>query len=450
MEKTYLFYDIETTGLNPAFDQVIQFAAIRTDIQLNEIERIELQVKLRPDILPSPEACLVHELTPQQMQEGLCEFEAIQIIHRWFNQPGTISLGYNTLGFDDEFLRFSFYRNLLTPYTHQYNNQCSRMDIYPIIVFYYLFCNSALNWTIKEGKPSFRLEHINESNQLADGKAHNAMSDVEATLALARKLFAYGEQWKYCVGYFQKEEELKRWQNMESAFTNRMDIWEGIYIDGLMGSNLNFMAPVISLGQHRHYKNQFIFLRLDTENITDSHQNEIQKTTWALRKKLCEPGFILPARGRFLEKLNKEKWELANKNKAWLAENIAILQKIIDYHLDYKYPEVDNVDVDSALYMQGFMTADDIAICQQFHTVSIEKKIDIVQRFSKDYLKELALRIIARNYQEDAELKPAKDHKGQQKLTKQLALEKISELEERDLTEEKKKILTSYKNFISN
>jgi exodeoxyribonuclease-1 len=136
MKKTYLFYDIETSGLNKAFDQVLQFAAIRTDTDLNEIERHEVDIRLSPDVIPSPGAVLTHQITPAATAKGVPEIEAISEIHRLFNQPGTISGGYNTLGFDDEFLRFSFYRNLLPPYTHQYENGCSRFYIFTLIPLY--------------------------------------------------------------------------------------------------------------------------------------------------------------------------------------------------------------------------------------------------------------------------------------------------------------------------
>ena len=117
MTSSYLFYDIETTGLNKAFDQVLSFAAIRTDPGLNAIERHTITVKLRPDVIPSPGAILTNRIPVSDLSKGLCEFEATEQIHQLMNQAGTISLGYNTLGFDDEFLRFSFHRNLMPPYT---------------------------------------------------------------------------------------------------------------------------------------------------------------------------------------------------------------------------------------------------------------------------------------------------------------------------------------------
>ena len=113
--KSFLFYDVETSGLNPAFDQILTFACIRTDLSLKEISRELITIQLRRDIVPSPAAFLTHCLTPDELAMGVCEYAAAIQIHQLFNTPGTISIGYNSLGFDDEFLRFLFYRNLLDP-----------------------------------------------------------------------------------------------------------------------------------------------------------------------------------------------------------------------------------------------------------------------------------------------------------------------------------------------
>ena len=120
---TYLFYDVETTGLNKCFDQVLQFAAIRTDLELNEIDRIDINIELNCDVIPSPEAIITHRIGLDQYKNAKKEVDAIRKIHQLLNTPGTMSLGYNTLGFDDEFLRFSFYRNLLPP-RQQYFCRC--------------------------------------------------------------------------------------------------------------------------------------------------------------------------------------------------------------------------------------------------------------------------------------------------------------------------------------
>ena len=261
MQKTYLFYDIETSGLNKCFDQALQFAAIRTDLELNELERHEVLIKLNPDTVPSPQAILVHQLTFEQLKTGMCEYEAMREIHQLFNTPGTITVGYNTLGFDDEFLRFSFYRNLLTPYTHQYANNCSRMDLYPITVMYYLFKPDGVIWPKIAEKTTLKLEHLSSCNKLANGRAHDAMADVVATLALARLLRQEREMWGYLCGYFDKKTDLERLAKLTS---------HALLVDGSFGAEKFYQRPVLGLGMHNHYKNQSLWLQLDSPRLVET------------------------------------------------------------------------------------------------------------------------------------------------------------------------------------
>ena len=179
--NTYLFYDLETTGLNVAFNQILRFAAIRTDLELNEIERKTINVKLRDDIVPSANALIINRLSLNDIIDGECEYEAIVDIYKLFNQPGTINMGYNSISFDNEFLRYNYYRNLLDPYIHEWKNDCCKMDIMPITLYYYLFKPGALKWPGNEIDKKLKLEHINAANNLADGMAHDALVDVEVS-----------------------------------------------------------------------------------------------------------------------------------------------------------------------------------------------------------------------------------------------------------------------------
>ena len=108
----YLFYDLETTGICESFDQIVRFAAIKADKDLKEIERYEIDIKLRPDIVPSPEALVITGLGIDDIKEGQSEYDAMIQIHKIFNQPNQINIGYNSLKFDNTMLRFGFYRNL--------------------------------------------------------------------------------------------------------------------------------------------------------------------------------------------------------------------------------------------------------------------------------------------------------------------------------------------------
>ncbi len=467
MSNSYLFYDIETTGLNKCFDQVIQFAAIRTDTELNELERFEQRIKLNADVVPAPEAIMTHHISLDSMQQGACEVEAMQTIHALLNAPNTISLGYNTLNFDDEFLRFSFYRNLLPPYTHQFANGCQRMDLYPMLLMYYLFKPDSLIWPQKNGLTSLKLENLNATNQLAVGTAHDAMVDVQATLALAKKLKSHPEMWQYVCGYFNKKIDLERTSQLPVAFaTEHMRHREAIMLDGKLGYKANFLAPVLCLGQHQHYKNQSLWLRLDHEALRTTHADTIAETTWVIKKRAAENQLLLPPKARFSEKLGHERLQLAHANLAWLKANPDLLQLICDYHQNYKYPVVAAADIDAKLYDIGFATATEERLFQQFHRATIKDKEKIAAQITNPVRREQAMRILARHYPQAIATANQQqfcnylnsirsntiiqDFRGEQHLTWAAAAKKIEALLiKNELSSMQKKLLENYLNTIT-
>lgn len=399
MGKTYLFYDIETTGLNPCFDQIVQFAAIRTDEQFNELEHHEFFIRLNPDVIPSPYAFLTHDISLSYLKDQSCEYEAIQKIHALINTPQTLSVGYNNLGFDDEFLRFSFYRNLLTPYTHQWANGCSRIDLYPITQLYFLYQKSVIEWPIINEKPSLKLENLNASNTWVDGQAHDAMVDVRITLALAKALKRHEKTWKYAVDYFNKKIDIDRFEKLPIAFESLAGAHrEALLLQGQLGSRLNYQAPVLFLGPHHHYKNQTLWLRLDIDALPETTPNMIDQTTFVFRKRLAEPPLLLAPLKRFYSQLKNERLEQAHSNKAWLKEHPNLLQLICDYHQQYKYPIIPNCDIDADLYQQSFLTPNEQYQCNQFHAATLTEKNSVIQRMTSEHLQKQARRLLARNY----------------------------------------------------
>ncbi|MBO9515065.1 MAG: exodeoxyribonuclease I [Variovorax sp.] len=186
---TFLWHDYETFGAVPRRDRPAQFAAIRTDAELNEIgEPLMIYCKPAPDYLPSPEACLITGITPQEcLARGVPEHEFAAQIERAFSQPGTIGVGYNTIRFDDEVTRFLFWRNLIDPYAREWQNDCGRWDLLDVVRLTYALRPDGIEWPRKaDGSQSFKLEDLARANGLVHEAAHDALSDVRATIALAR------------------------------------------------------------------------------------------------------------------------------------------------------------------------------------------------------------------------------------------------------------------------
>ncbi len=190
MQPTYYWHDYETWGANPKVDRPSQFAGVRTDTQLNIVgEPLVIYAKPPEDILPQPMACLVTGLTPQEAnQKGCNEAEFIARIHQEFATPNTCSVGYNSLRFDDEVTRYTLYRNFYDPYEREWRNGNSRWDIIDMVRCTYALKPEGIEWPTVDGVPSFKLENLTQANHIDHGAAHDAYSDVAATIGLAKKI----------------------------------------------------------------------------------------------------------------------------------------------------------------------------------------------------------------------------------------------------------------------
>lgn len=201
-KETFFFYDLETFGLNSQHDRIAQFAGIRVNTNLEVVEEpVVFYCKQSEDYLPDPLAVLVTHILPQEVNEnGFIEKEFMKKIYEIFSVPRTCVVGYNSLKFDDEFIRNGFFRNFFDPYEREYKKGNSRFDIFSLVRSAYDFRPEGIVWPMNEetNRPRFSLTALTTANNIPHEGAHDALSDVWATLNLARliyrkqpKLFSY-------------------------------------------------------------------------------------------------------------------------------------------------------------------------------------------------------------------------------------------------------------------
>lgn len=191
MAETFFFYDLETSGINPREQRIMQFAGQRTNLDLDPIdEPINVLIRLTDDILPDPDAILVTKITPQQtLSEGITEAEFLKIFHEQIATQGTVFVGYNTVRFDDEFMRYLHYRNYYDPYEWHWKDDKSRWDLLDVVRMTRALRPQGIEWPVSiDGKPTNRLELLTSLNKISHQKAHDALNDVNATIALAKLL----------------------------------------------------------------------------------------------------------------------------------------------------------------------------------------------------------------------------------------------------------------------
>lgn len=254
MSETFYWHDYETFGADPSRDRPVQFAGLRTDLDLNIIgDPLVIFAKPADDFLPHPQACLVTGITPQQaLREGVAERDFIARIHDELALPGTCAVGYNSLRFDDEVTRYTLYRNFYDPYAREWQNGNSRWDLIDMVRATFALRPEGIEWPLRDdGLPSFRLEDLTAANGISHQAAHDALSDVQATIALAGLVKA--RQPKLYDYMFR--------QRGKQAAMAQLDIdamKPVLHVSGMFGAQRHNIALIVPLAVHPTNRNEVI------------------------------------------------------------------------------------------------------------------------------------------------------------------------------------------------
>ena len=262
MAASFLFYDLETFGTDPRRSRIAQFAAIRTDLELNEIDApIDVLVRPADDLLPSPGASMVTGLTPQALlRDGVNEATAFARIADEMGQLGTCSVGYNSLRFDDEFVRYGLYRNFHDPYEREWRGGNSRWDLLDALRLMHALRPDGLVWRQREdGKgTSFRLEHLAEDNGLREGMAHEALSDVRALIGVARRFKqAQPRLWDYALRLRDKR--------FAASLLDTVAMTPLLHVSQRYPAARLCAAPVLPLARHPQIDSRVVVFDLDAD-----------------------------------------------------------------------------------------------------------------------------------------------------------------------------------------
>ncbi|MBU8978103.1 exodeoxyribonuclease I [Lysobacter sp. MMG2] len=261
MAASFLFYDLETFGSDPRTTRIAQFAAIRTDAELNQIEEpISVFVRPADDLLPSPGATMVTGISPQHAQrEGMSEAAAFALIFEEMARPETCSLGYNSLRFDDEFVRHGLFRNFFDAYEREWRGGNSRWDLLDVLRLAHAIRPDGIWWPKREdGATSFKLEHLAEANEVRIGDAHEALSDVRALIGLARKLkTAQPKLWDYALRLRDKR--------YAASLLDVVAMKPVLHVSQRFPANRLCAAPVLPIARHPRIDSRVIVFDLEQD-----------------------------------------------------------------------------------------------------------------------------------------------------------------------------------------
>ncbi|CAE6895227.1 Exodeoxyribonuclease I [Pseudomonas marincola] len=289
MTSSIFWYDYETTGIDPRRDRPLQVAGVRTDENLNEIgEPLNIYCQPSDDILPHPAACLVTGITPAVLAEkGMSEAEFMTRTHAELSLPGTCGAGYNSLRFDDEVTRYSLYRNFFDPYAREWQGGNSRWDLIDMVRTAYALRPEGINWPQEEGRVSLKLERLTAQNGIDHGQAHDALSDVRATIALARLLRdSQPKLYDYLYKLRSKQRVLDQVQLLKPV----------VHVSGRFGAAQHYLSVVLPLAWHPRNRNALIVcdLRNDPAPLLNETAETLRERLYTRRDQLSAEQLPVP------------------------------------------------------------------------------------------------------------------------------------------------------------
>jgi exodeoxyribonuclease I len=408
------WHDYETWGEVPAQDRPSQFAGVRTDEELNIIgEPLMIYCKPSPDSLPKPEACLITGLAPQiALEKGLSEVEFVAKIIAELGAPGTCGVGYNSIRFDDEVTRYALYRNFYDPYEREWRNGNSRWDIIDMVRMTRALRPDGIEWpNYDDGSPCFKLEQLTKANNLAHESAHDALSDVYATIALA-KLIKIKQPKLYDYAYRLRD---KRFASSLIDIDAHKPL---LHISSRFPSAQGNAALILPLAFHPSNKNSVIAfnLSMSPQDLLSLSVEELRTRLFTRTEDLSAGSERLPLKEIHLNKtpmllppamLDDKTAERLQINKMQCEQHWQQLTQLsVDdqqqlqqklYKLYGEQTFAEKTDPEQMLY-QGFFNDHDKKLMQQVRQSSPDQLAQKKFLFNDARLPELLFRYRARNF----------------------------------------------------
>lgn len=450
MNETFLFYDLETFSTDSRRSRIAQFAAIRTDAALKEIEAAhDFMVKPANDLLPSPMATLITGITPQRARdEGVCEAEAFARIFDEMARPGTCTLGYNSLRFDDEFVRNGLFRNFFDPYEREWKNGNRRWDLLDVLRLAHALRPHGIQWPKREdGATSFKLEHLALANGVRQGDAHEALSDVRALIGMARLLRdAQPKLWDYALRLRDKR--------FVATLVDPIAMQPVLHVSQRYPASRLCAAAVVPLARHPQVDNHIVVFDLDSEpdELLALEPEEIAARLYLRKDQLAEGQQRIPLKDVHLNRcpslvawshLREDDFERLSIDRGLAearAERLrtagpALAEKIRRVHaIERERPPS---DADASLY-DGFVSDADRRRCVAVRATPPAALADRDFGFEDPRLVELLFRHRARNWPESL---PPADH-GRWEQWRRARLQPGSGLADPDLGDFERELAT--------
>ena len=409
---TFYFYDLETSGINPRAQRIMQFAGQRTDENFNPIgDPQNWLVRLTDEILPDPDAIVLTGITPQKtLEEGYSEAEFLALLTEQVLQPDTIILGFNTIRFDDEFMRATLWRNFYDPYEWQWQDGRSRWDLLDVVRMVRALRPEGIKWPTENYKgkkvATNRLELLTKANGLDHENAHDALNDVYATIAIARLLKEkQPKMFDYLLGMRDK--------NKVKQLVQGDDPQPFLYCSGRYSTQWDKTTAVVAVGETDNGGFLVYDLRQDPTELASLDDEELIQKAFSRNEETeilavkCMKVNCCPAVAP-LGVLDDSSQKRLGLTQQMIERNFNALRKLPGFterisalyekdQLDRKAKYKSQTDPDYQMY-DGFVGDSDKTKMRAVRAADVNSLADLTLDFSDERLEKILLRYKARNY----------------------------------------------------
>ncbi len=413
MYQTFYFYDLETSGLNPRADRIMQFAGQRTDLYLRPIgEPTNLLVELEEDTLPSPSAIMVTGITPQMTrQDGISEREFCRFLIDEVATPGTTIMGYNSVRFDDEFIRNTLWRNFYDAYEWQWKERRSRWDLLDVVRMTRALRPEGIEWPVTEdGYATNRLELITKLNNISHENAHDALADVVALIDVTKLIKQKQPQlFNYLFGMRMKR-SVKKLINLKKPEPF-------VYSSGRYPSEFEKTTVAYPFAEAKNGNVLVFDLRYNLDEMLAAAENGTYDEKFGhghhteRRKDSFRTGFFpivktlqynrCPAVAPIGVLDKNDGWQRLGLTREQIEKNIEILRGHPDFPARMQAEEHSEFppasDPESGLY-SGFIPEDDLILCSAVRNNGAEDLRDFRPHFKDERLPDLLMHYKAKNF----------------------------------------------------
>ncbi len=409
MEK-FITYDLETSGLDSWFDIPLDGAFVLTDENLKKLDEFSFKIKLPLGVVPSPVALITQKAEIDKMHEGDSYYTAMSNLYNKAKEWGPACwLGYNSIKFDEKFLRMGLYKSIYNQYITNTNGS-TRADLLPLMHCVKMFSPNSLSFPLTdEGKPIFKLDQLAPINNIPH-EAHRSMGDVVATLELSKLVQERcSDLWTIAMQTTKKLDILQRADELvvfcHGGFNMQRDPDFGVY--ATIGANVNMNNELIVFNLS-HDLEKYL-------NVSIEEMKKLVRSSDGPFKiiKANESPILLPVDYAAMIDAKFDKVKLLNTGYQ-IKDNFNFRAGVL-YALEssvrtYKKSQI----VEKQIY-DGFYGEDDKNLMELFHEGLWDDKASISKKFKDSRLEELSKRIL---FHEKPELL---DQKEKEKIAYNLA-----------------------------